>query len=428
VNLGSNNDSNLNYWNTTFSCFAGPNIVGGVPIAGNYWATPSGTGFSNTCIDTNSKGICDSSYTPVTNNVDYLPLHMPGPDTTPPTIIFVSPTPPNNTKVSGDYIQVNISIPTTPNSCLEEIPNACILNWYNGFVWANYTMTKSGMSCYLNMTGLLPNIVYQYRVYANDYAGNMNVSETRQNEVLDTLPPYLMFVLPTPNYDAVVPSNYIEVNVTLSEPAGTCLLNWFDGSWANYTMAVAPGGLSCYFNMTDLSNGMYMFKVYANDTAGNMGVSETRQNRVTYIGPVITLAKFSAGMVYLEMGKNGILKVYVNNPDLQFANISIWLGGDYPAALTKFSAYPGVYYTADMRNATVGLNPKEQRVLDLIMYSTGPGEYIINVTATTTASGKKDFDSIKLFIGYPPSFPGLELWGILLILAVSGLAYWKIKK
>jgi hypothetical protein len=62
------------------------------------------------------------------------------------------------------------------------------------------------------------------------------------------------------------------------------------------------------------------------------------------------------------------------------------------------------------------------------MYSTGPGEYIINVTASTTASSKKDFDSIKLSVGYPARFPGLESWGIALILALSGFAYWRIKR
>ena len=51
-----------NFWNTT--------------SGGNYWANPSGTGFSQTCADANSDGICDSAYTLATNNVDYLPLKL----------------------------------------------------------------------------------------------------------------------------------------------------------------------------------------------------------------------------------------------------------------------------------------------------------------------------------------------------------------
>ena len=64
--------TNKNYWNTTKTLST--NIVGGPYIGGNYWGKPDKTGFSDTCSDTNSDGICDSSYTLATNNVDHLPL------------------------------------------------------------------------------------------------------------------------------------------------------------------------------------------------------------------------------------------------------------------------------------------------------------------------------------------------------------------
>ncbi|MEM4134103.1 MAG: NosD domain-containing protein, partial [Candidatus Micrarchaeia archaeon] len=63
-----------NFWNTTLDCSAGPNIVGGPCIAGNFYATPSGTGFSETCTDNDGNGICDEAYELATNNIDFLPL------------------------------------------------------------------------------------------------------------------------------------------------------------------------------------------------------------------------------------------------------------------------------------------------------------------------------------------------------------------
>jgi parallel beta-helix repeat protein len=60
------------YWNTNQE--AGINIVGGPALGGNYWANLIGTGYSETCTDTNRDGICDQPYTLITNNVDYLPL------------------------------------------------------------------------------------------------------------------------------------------------------------------------------------------------------------------------------------------------------------------------------------------------------------------------------------------------------------------
>jgi len=70
------NSTNLtNFFNTTK--ISGTNIIGGVNIGGNFWAHPNNTGFSqlvSTCADTDSDGICDSSYNLDSVNYDYLPL------------------------------------------------------------------------------------------------------------------------------------------------------------------------------------------------------------------------------------------------------------------------------------------------------------------------------------------------------------------
>ncbi len=64
--------NSVNRWNITKT--GGKNIIGGAYLGGNFWAKPDGTGFSQTCTDSNSDGICDSSNTLATNNIDYLPL------------------------------------------------------------------------------------------------------------------------------------------------------------------------------------------------------------------------------------------------------------------------------------------------------------------------------------------------------------------
>jgi parallel beta-helix repeat protein len=61
-----------NDWNTTKT--AGTNIGAGPNIGGNFWAYPNGTGFSETCTDTDNDGICDSYYNLTSGNMDYLPL------------------------------------------------------------------------------------------------------------------------------------------------------------------------------------------------------------------------------------------------------------------------------------------------------------------------------------------------------------------
>ncbi len=64
-----------NYWNTTRT--QGKNIVGGPYLGGNFWASPDGSGYSQTCKDSNSDGICDDPYTLNESNIDHLPLAVP---------------------------------------------------------------------------------------------------------------------------------------------------------------------------------------------------------------------------------------------------------------------------------------------------------------------------------------------------------------
>ncbi len=64
-------------WNTTRT--EGENVMGGAYIGGNCWALPDGSGWSQTCNDTEGDGICDLPYNVTDDgiNVDYLPLVKP---------------------------------------------------------------------------------------------------------------------------------------------------------------------------------------------------------------------------------------------------------------------------------------------------------------------------------------------------------------
>jgi parallel beta-helix repeat protein len=68
--------ANPNYFNTTLNCSAGPNIIGGPCIGGNYWTDPDGN-YSDTCTDGDNDGICDTLYNLSATYSwasDYLPL------------------------------------------------------------------------------------------------------------------------------------------------------------------------------------------------------------------------------------------------------------------------------------------------------------------------------------------------------------------
>ncbi|WP_164997748.1 S-layer protein domain-containing protein [Methanolobus psychrotolerans] len=71
-NTNNAKDECSNVWNTNRT--TGTNIVGGPYLGGNFWASPDGTGFSQTQVDVDGDGICDESYSIEGSNVDNLPL------------------------------------------------------------------------------------------------------------------------------------------------------------------------------------------------------------------------------------------------------------------------------------------------------------------------------------------------------------------
>ena len=73
-NVGFYGINDGNVWNITKA--EGTNIIDGSFLGGNFWATPEGTGFSQTCNDADGDGICDSPYIIDGNNIDYLPLSL----------------------------------------------------------------------------------------------------------------------------------------------------------------------------------------------------------------------------------------------------------------------------------------------------------------------------------------------------------------
>ncbi len=78
-----------NTWNTAKT--SGSNIIGGSYLGGNFWATPTKDGFSQTHKDKDGDGICDVTYNLGEGGIDYLPLliHSPIPDDTGGSGFFV---------------------------------------------------------------------------------------------------------------------------------------------------------------------------------------------------------------------------------------------------------------------------------------------------------------------------------------------------
>ena len=142
-------------------------------------------------------------------------------------------------------------------------------------------------------------VIYRLTVPDNASEGNYNITGQISNVsgVIDTVkgedtitvvqditPPEINFVEPpTPPNNSEVTANYVNITVEVSDESGVSvvLLNW---NGVNETMSNETKQITMYMtadgiwsvNKTNLTAGNYTYKVYANDTFNNWGVSETR--------------------------------------------------------------------------------------------------------------------------------------------------------
>ncbi|WP_456475477.1 NosD domain-containing protein [Candidatus Pyrohabitans sp.] len=201
---------------------------------GTDWSTVSGSGVNTT-----------RNY--VYANLSSFSVFAPMADT-PPSITIVSP---SNTTYSSTSIALNVSA--------DEVISAWLYSLNGG---SNTSFTP-------NTTITAAEGANTLVVYANDTIGNWN--STTVYFTVDTTPPGMTFVAPTPANGSVVTVDYIYINITSSEDLNTALLDW---NGTNYTMS--GSGRNWYLNRTGLANGAYTYRVWANDSAGNMNASESR--------------------------------------------------------------------------------------------------------------------------------------------------------
>ena len=140
-----------NDWNTSKT--PGTNIIGGTYIGGNYWAYPNGTGFSETCTDSNSDWICDSSYTLTTGNIDYLPL----------SDYAISIIKPENTTLTdtSTYDDFNFTANNETDTMKYSLDGAANIT--------NTTLNKTWTGTFIGLSDGQHNVT----VWANDTSGNI---------------------------------------------------------------------------------------------------------------------------------------------------------------------------------------------------------------------------------------------------------------
>jgi len=226
------------------------------PSGGNYWSDYNGKDlYSGPDQDIpGSDFIGDTPYVIDSNNTDRYPLMIPY-ETEPPIITIISP---ENKTYSVNILPLTFTV--------DEMT-----------IWMGYSLDGQANVTITGNTTLpdLSDGSHYVAVYANDTFGNMGQSTVYF--MVDTIPPTIAVESPenkTYNMD-VVPLTF-----TVDEAT----------SWIGYTLD-SQENVTITGNTTlpDLSDGYHNLVVYANDTAGNMGSSDTVYFAIDTTAPSISI-------------------------------------------------------------------------------------------------------------------------------------------
>ena len=227
----------------------------------------------------------------------------------------------------GDYIGFNITGNTTFNArnstgvfaigVEQHAPFAITLqsptdggNTTNDWFWFNYTPmdnADSSLTCWYTIDGT---VTYDAQVTNNTMHGSKisgltvgwhRINATCQDDVplnltsssvihyTDNFAPNYTFIDPTPGNGTYQTNNSVYINMTISDtsPISAILLEWNNGTLANFSMS--QEGDFWGYNMTnivsDTIDSANWYKVYVNDTIGNMNITKSRIVYLDYHAP-----------------------------------------------------------------------------------------------------------------------------------------------
>lgn len=353
-----------------------------------------------------------------------------------------------NTNEMSDTIFLDRVAPTTTMGGLPEYSNTKSLNiTWSGVVgvsgikcydvqyrvggggwntWRYYTTSTQAFFGPTEPVNVTDNTTYYFRARLTNNAGVVGEWSSVVSTTVDTVAPGALVLTTDQGGRALenvtsglgISSVIITLNFTdsISGIANSTLRYWLtqknklESKEESCGSAAAGVVLTCSTTLPYDEDTIIKYQGAATDRAGNLNITGFMW---VYSHP---LANFVAHNLSLVLGDVVFMKVQVRNMQPGFDNITLSLFG-YDFA--GFLPMEGASVSGDGRNLSIGLNSYEDDEVFVKVYSSYTGNHVIGLKVT---SGRDpsivDSDVSSIYIGYSPSFSGLDaLWVIVLITA-----------
>jgi|GEM_PF-5378513 len=267
------------------------------------------------------------------------------------------------------------------------------------------------------------------RVKATDPAGNTAISSEPVR--IDTTQPTLSLEVKDQDGNPLstqhVPERVTSVTITATGSDGESGLEGIEFEYVHIGEGEIPEAQTkaCGSSPCTLEHRLsgLMYTSTARDAAGN---SYKLPAKGWYYAVHHPLVNFLAQDAFLELGNVYDADVMVRNMGDQADNVTVWIGSSYDRA--SFISGEGSYTLKQNDRLVVveDLLPQESRVFTVrVLPKEKTRAYKLEINATSSVSSVTDGDQMTVLVSYPASFPGIGLWAAVLLVALSGAAYWR---
>ncbi len=214
---------------------------------------------------------------------------------------------------------ITFDIIGTDNSNLHSI---AIYGNFSG-TWSIASLNSTPFNAsWWNETIVLSDGTYSWGAFANDSAGNSAFSANRTLTIDTISPASFSYVSPTPANEANLSRTYFEINSTFTEINPASCSAEING--ANYSASLSPGSPAyCFYNNTGPLIGIYTYRIYATDSAGNVGASSSRNVNLDTIAPEFSSQGSNVTEINGSAGEVANLFALWYDADLGLSNATI---------------------------------------------------------------------------------------------------------